>query len=77
MRQRTRKRATKVSKRKAGRPATLTRRLAEALAREAASAEILGSIRGSRESPQAVLDAIVHNLQRLFGTASSARSWPL
>src|SRR5688572_3872799 len=72
MSQRTRKRATKVSKRKAGKPATLQRRLAEALAREAASAEILASIRRSRESPQAVLDAIVRNLQRLFGTAFAA-----
>ncbi|HEU0257872.1 MAG TPA: GAF domain-containing protein, partial [Burkholderiales bacterium] len=72
MSQRTRKRATKVGKRKAGKPATLQRRLAEALAREAASAEILASIRRSRESPQAVLDAIVRNLQRLFGTAFAA-----
>ena len=53
-------------------PDALQRRLAEALAREVASAEILASVRSSRESPQAVLDAIVRNLQRLFGTACSA-----
>ncbi|HEU4921691.1 MAG TPA: GAF domain-containing protein, partial [Burkholderiales bacterium] len=51
---------------------SLQRRLDEALAREAASAEILASIRSSGESAQPVLDAIVRNLQRLFGTAFAA-----
>ena len=52
-----------------GKAAELQRRLDEALAREAASAEILSSIRGSAESAQPVFDAIVRNLRRLFGTA--------
>ena len=59
-------------KRNAGKRDTLQRRLDEALAREAASAEILASIRSSGESAQPVLDAIVRNLQRLFGTAFAA-----
>jgi GAF domain-containing protein len=70
IRRTTRRRATrKLGK---GKAAELRRRLEEALAREAASAEILVSIRSSRESAQPVLDAIVRNLQRLFGTAFAA-----
>jgi GAF domain-containing protein/anti-sigma regulatory factor (Ser/Thr protein kinase) len=72
MSERTRKRTAKAGKRKPGKRDTLQRRLADALAREAASAEILASIRSSRETAQPVLDAIVRNLQRLFGTAFAA-----
>jgi GAF domain-containing protein len=73
MTERNRKRTTTRSgKRKTGKPDTLQRRLDEALAREAASAEILSSIRSSTESAQPVFDAVVRNLQRLFGTAFAA-----
>jgi GAF domain-containing protein len=45
-----------------------TRELSEALERQTATAEILASISGSVTDAKPVFDAIVRNLQRLFGT---------
>ncbi len=67
-----RARAPAARTRRESKAARLACELAEALAREAATAEILASISGSITDAKPVFDTIVRNLRRLLGTQFAA-----